>query len=682
MSETKSGGAMSGGDKAIKEGQLHVKQNRIGKKWKRCYVLLYPDSPFGVARLEFYDWKDGTVAGEKFLSRRAADRKIVRLAECVCVARAPSESGHKENMMAFTLETSDKTMLLSTESTLVNEWIQKLCEIAFPNKLNGLKSAQEKKLKESADVTSLEMAVNSIYVTREEVCEFWVTAQRTEAAERCSLRGSYLLRAEDDSLILKDPNTKDTLFSWPYKLLRRYGRDKVMFSFEAGRRCSSGPGNFSFETSQGHEIFQRVESCIRAQQGGTDNRLSCPTLDTDIPADIPAHGPESPMTEAQTKTSRKDPEEKPVKGRTLPDLPAAKPAPAQHLLDPPTYGPNTPPRSPVSKSGNPLSGGEADELVGVYSEPKDSVRGVKPVFDPLYSDPVDSVKGQIPNREKCGASPLYSDLYERVGYEVVGVSSLKVHSNPSLRLTSEEHIYDEPEGMAQPPGPSRLYSEVRVEGGAWKKQTSDEKVRYEYPYNPVTDDYSVPNFQGQRIQPRGRSGPKPVPAPKPQGLTLPKTAGREAEPEKVPSQSHVSSNVSSNANNNNSSQIESLYSQVHKPSAAPAKGARAQLPTKLPTATNSPMPAASQAPALPNKPLPSPIQPPSSKAPETPTKHHILPAAAPPAKVLPTAPEPTTRECPPPGNAPYSDQAPQPSRKELCVDDSRQTSIYEDMGVL
>uniref|UniRef100_A0A8C5PNV8 Docking protein 1 n=1 Tax=Leptobrachium leishanense TaxID=445787 RepID=A0A8C5PNV8_9ANUR len=570
------------------DGSVRILLRTWNQKWKRCYVLLYPDSPFGVARLEFYDWKDGTVAGEKFLSRRAADRKIVRLAECVCVARAPSESGHKENMMAFTLETSDKTMLLSTESTLVNEWIQKLCEIAFP----------------------------------------------------------------------------------------------VMFSFEAGRRCSSGPGNFSFETSQGHEIFQRVESCIRAQQGGTDNRLSCPTLDTDIPADIPAHGPESPMTEAQTKTSRKDPEEKPVKGRTLPDLPAAKPAPAQHLLDPPTYGPNTPPRSPVSKSGNPLSGGEADELVGVYSEPKDSVRGVKPVFDPLYSDPVDSVKGQIPNREKCGASPLYSDLYERVGYEVVGVSSLKVHSNPSLRLTSEEHIYDEPEGMAQPPGPSRLYSEVRVEGGAWKKQTSDEKVRYEYPYNPVTDDYSVPNFQGQRIQPRGRSGPKPVPAPKPQGLTLPKTAGREAEPEKVPSQSHVSSNVSSNANNNNSSQIESLYSQVHKPSAAPAKGARAQLPTKLPTATNSPMPAASQAPALPNKPLPSPIQPPSSKAPETPTKHHILPAAAPPAKVLPTAPEPTTRECPPPGNAPYSDQAPQPSRKELCVDDSRQTSIYEDMGVL
>lgn len=56
---------------------------------------------------------------------------------------------------------------------------------------------------------------------------FWVTVQRTEAAERCELRGSYVLKAERDSLILKDPRTREILYVWPYRLLRRYGRDKV-----------------------------------------------------------------------------------------------------------------------------------------------------------------------------------------------------------------------------------------------------------------------------------------------------------------------------------------------------------------------------------------------------------------------------------------------------------------------
>lgn len=56
---------------------------------------------------------------------------------------------------------------------------------------------------------------------------FWVTVQRTEAAERCELRGTYVLKAERDSLVLKDPRTDRILYVWPYRLLRRYGRDKV-----------------------------------------------------------------------------------------------------------------------------------------------------------------------------------------------------------------------------------------------------------------------------------------------------------------------------------------------------------------------------------------------------------------------------------------------------------------------
>lgn len=59
------------------------------------------------------------------------------------------------------------------------------------------------------------------------VNEFWVSVQRTEASDRCGLTGSYWLKAENDILILKDPKTKRKILVWPYKLLRRYGRDRV-----------------------------------------------------------------------------------------------------------------------------------------------------------------------------------------------------------------------------------------------------------------------------------------------------------------------------------------------------------------------------------------------------------------------------------------------------------------------
>lgn len=55
--------------------------------------------------------------------------------------------------------------------------------------------------------------------------------QRTEAAERCGLHGSYVLRVEAEKLTLLTVGTQsqilEPLLSWPYTLLRRYGRDKV-----------------------------------------------------------------------------------------------------------------------------------------------------------------------------------------------------------------------------------------------------------------------------------------------------------------------------------------------------------------------------------------------------------------------------------------------------------------------
>ncbi|XP_036435676.1 uncharacterized protein LOC118814122 [Colossoma macropomum] len=92
--------------------------------------------------------------------------------------------------------------------------------------------------------------------------DFKVSVRYTDAAKRCGLQGHYLLQTDFDSLLLKEPKTGEVLYSWPYRFLRRYGRDKTVFSFEAGRRCDSGQGVFEFDTNQGNTIFQNVESAI------------------------------------------------------------------------------------------------------------------------------------------------------------------------------------------------------------------------------------------------------------------------------------------------------------------------------------------------------------------------------------------------------------------------------------
>uniref|UniRef100_A0A8C7A7P6 Docking protein 1 n=1 Tax=Nothoprocta perdicaria TaxID=30464 RepID=A0A8C7A7P6_NOTPE len=475
-------------DPPAKEGPLFVQQShKFGqKRWKKNWFVLYPASQHGVARLEFFECKEPCAPPERLGTKRL-DKKIVRLADCISVAPA-AESGPRHGTAAFCLETSERSYLFAADEQQSQEWVAKLCEIAFPvSTASG-----------PAVPPALEMAVNSIYYSRDEANVFWVTVQRTEAAERCELRGTYVLKAERDSLVLKDPQSKETLYVWPYRLLRRYGRDKVMFSFEAGRRCDSGPGNFTFETKQGNEIFRLVEASIREQKAQADGAgllLIRQALADSLSLEMPAEGDSPPVPQ---------------------------------------------------------------DLSSVYSEPLDSVKAPRCRLDPLYSDPIDSKAGS--KAKAPGAAleeaklrvPLYSAMYEQVQAD---------GGSPAPRPpTRKEPIYDEPEGCApRSLSPSMcIYDEARPTDEAWRTQGHEGRDGYEYPYNPSTDDYSVPAFKAK--------GPKPVPAPKPQATFIPKAAERSMDPARrrvTPAPEKMVIKPSLNSSNNNN--VEVLYSQVVKP---------------------------------------------------------------------------------------------------------------------
>lgn len=56
---------------------------------------------------------------------------------------------------------------------------------------------------------------------------FEVTVRVTPSSQRCRLRGRCILRAAEDALELRQPQSLELLCRWPYRFLRRFGRDKV-----------------------------------------------------------------------------------------------------------------------------------------------------------------------------------------------------------------------------------------------------------------------------------------------------------------------------------------------------------------------------------------------------------------------------------------------------------------------
>lgn len=292
-----------------------------------------------------------------------------------------------------------------------------------------------------------------------------------------------------------------------------------MFSFEAGRRCDSGPGNFTFETKQGNEVFGIVEAAIRAQKAQAEERhQSGPASDTD-----PAPGREADGDSGGSKPGSADGvfgrreggcEGKNLKARSLPD----------------------PPAPPLREDQGAL-----------YSEPADSLRPPPPsaaAADCLYSDPVDSIKATptpAPRNPGNKPEPLYSDIYDRVDVDLAPrAGALGLEARPK----GAEHIYDEPEGRGEGGG-AGLYDEARPQPQAWRSRAlADSPLGHEFPYNPSTDDYSVPAYGRPQAPPPRAKGPKPLPAPKPAKGILTRNQ---------------------NANNNN--RHTDLYSQVsrHKP---------------------------------------------------------------------------------------------------------------------
>ncbi|XP_064353866.1 docking protein 2 [Dromaius novaehollandiae] len=459
----------------VKQGSLYLQlQQTFGKRWRKFWGILYRESSCSTARLELFEGSAPPSAER--LRRSEGGRRVVRLSDCVHVAEAPGDTSGPKDTVPFLLETTDKCYLLAAEVAEEADWVGKLCELAFPAAMG--KNGQQAMLKSEDGKFSMEE--NSLYSSGGKVGlekEFEVTVRATESSERCRLWGRFLLRAEEEALELRDAQTLAVLYSWPYRFLRRFGRDKVTFSFEAGRRCASGEGSFEFETRQGNEIFQVIEAAIEAQRGRAAEEPR--RDDAGRPpghAKAPSRPPEHEERGSAEATKGPDRAAAKAKGPAAGD-------PAGAFL--PSRGAESPYAEPcdsLRRAGCP-AGAKAPEK-GRKPEPAG-----KGAAEADYAVPFDTIAKSLASGKFggfLGAAEPPDPLYHSID-AAGGRKGRQPPPPPAARL---EHIYDEPEGLSA----HSVYDEPEeVKGEAWRLQAAPEDPPgHEYPYNPQRDDYSVP----------------------------------------------------------------------------------------------------------------------------------------------------------------------------------------------
>ncbi|XP_061536679.1 docking protein 1-like isoform X4 [Phycodurus eques] len=245
-------------DSHTKTGTVYLQPRKAGKKWKPVLLSLVPPSSNGVGRLEIQliegggGGRDYGAGLKRHQQPQESKVKVVRLSELISVLRLPpnAEACPMENMSAFCVESQGRTMVFATQKDDCVDWVEILCQRTFQKRTHS-------------GTNQLHMEENQIYATANDATDFCVVVQRTDAAIRCGLQGAYWLQVGQKTLLLKDTQKVNIVGQWPYELLRRYGKDKLTLTIEAGRRCDSGPGTFTFETEQSEKIFNLIQSTIK-----------------------------------------------------------------------------------------------------------------------------------------------------------------------------------------------------------------------------------------------------------------------------------------------------------------------------------------------------------------------------------------------------------------------------------
>lgn len=407
------------------------------------WLSLFPPSSSGAGRLEILDFGEAAGGGDQGTRRHYqihGERKVkvVRLSELISVLRLPPNAeACPEKTSAFCVETPDKTMVFAAQKEDAADWVDKLCLSTFQKE-------------ESSSSNQLHMEENQIYQSADVVPEFWIVVQKTEASTRCALQGAYWLEVGREALRLRETQKKNVVGEWPYELLRRYGKDKMALTIEAGRRCNSGPGTFTFETQQAENIFSLIQSTIKRKTSSVKATSPSQDLEKVSIANIQANSPlpripdmtsMAAILENKLSTLQRKPEEETQEE-------SAPPAPIT-LMPLPSVPPHN------GSSGGPRAG-QSD---AIYADPVECLpSAIKPISTTaLYVDPASVLPLKPPGSAIAPLKPPsdphparqmelldseYAEVYDKVSPDRSGKNPLI--DNAREKQANSEPIYTEP----------------------------------------------------------------------------------------------------------------------------------------------------------------------------------------------------------------------------------------------
>ncbi|XP_077381682.1 docking protein 2 isoform X2 [Festucalex cinctus] len=460
-------------DSLTKTGQVYLQPRKAGKRWKPVLLSLVPQSNNGVGRLEIQfiggvgGGRDHVGGLKRHHQPQESKVKVVRLSELISVLRLPpnAEACPMENMSAFCVESQERTMVFATQKDDCVDWVEKLCQRTFQKNTPG------------SDTNELHMEENQIYSTTNDASDFCVVVQRTDAAIRCGLQGSYWLQVGQKTLLLKDIQKVNVVRQWPYELLRRYGKDKVTLTIEAGRRCDSGPGTFTFETQQSERIFNLIQSTIKqktlAVASGNLHQEEDKALVSNIQANSPL--PEIPdmtsmssILEKATIQIKSSPTKEDNMGRRDDSAnPSSQPAPITLMPLP---------KVPILDSAD--------------------LRGCQPEAE--YASPADCI--QNAPKPQATMSHVYVDpasvlpLHPPSSNETTNQGSNSFTSHPCFIISQPDSIYSE------------VYDKVNLSTTEPKANWSEQQIIHLTEDEPI---YTVPVSKGDEVSDQVETKPDP-----------------------------------------------------------------------------------------------------------------------------------------------------------------------------
>lgn len=240
----------------------------------RCYCLsqklqkhciLFRASRHGIERLEILDKEDDK------------NPKIVTLENCVKITQEPT------NQINIVKKANETITLFALNETDLKKWIEALQSVAFKDKSNTLSRTNSVREEENdLYCTSYSDGIFTVNLLMEDATKLKATIEKNLHLENGKpIPTSYTLQLTATEIQLKylEVNGVILVTHWPYRYIRKYGYKEGKFTFEAGRKCETGEGEFKFRHTNPQEVFRcmaaKMKSMKKLINGDTIGSLDC-----------------------------------------------------------------------------------------------------------------------------------------------------------------------------------------------------------------------------------------------------------------------------------------------------------------------------------------------------------------------------------------------------------------------